>query len=573
MRNTISEQMRKQEHQLYYENHYDISEEAYFAKVAEPSKPAASSQKRLNFIDYRNEPFAQKILSYVNETHFAVSLTSGREFPLEGFSVELESEKTPPLEIGVSIVDAHHEQFTCELLQRHGDGFSTWIYQFLVKIDNLSLNMEGNVEKMDDYFLLVHATQPSNDDPNTTLKFTLPTTFSPNSPTSDQAYTILSYGDMNVNDASRATMLNLLTQYNNDVSSSQNPLKMIIHQGDIPYAWDSQQRKWDSWARQVAPLTKHVFYQAGPGNHEKSSFCQFESFEKRFTPWWGKQSGSNTNLWYSFDYLGIHWVSLSSEHPYNEDTPQYEWFVKDLSQVDRKKTPFIVFYAHRPMYSSNNNHGSDETLRKWIQPQLEKNNVDLALFGHVHAYERAFHNGTIYVESGTAGYDLNPQWDEPVPEWSQFRETSHGFLRLTVTPFKRIQVEYLRNNFKDTWQPMDASPIVADSFFIESRYRNKESVAQEDGGTPSANKATTIDADTDSITLLNAFLMLALLSAVILCCLFGYLMLRIFSRRARHPQEFQMLHQEFDFSSDEDTSVGDVADPRFSLDDSDEEAV
>jgi len=91
-------------------------------------------------------------------------------------------------------------------------------------------------------------------------------------------------------------------------------------------------------------------------------------------------------LYYSFDYGPIHFVAISSEREQHSFELQKQFLETDLSRVDREVTPFVIFYTHRPMYSSNQNHGSDINLRKVFEPVLLKNKVDLALFGHVHAY-------------------------------------------------------------------------------------------------------------------------------------------------------------------------------------------
>lgn len=112
----------------------------------------------------------------------------------------------------------------------------------------------------------------------------------------------------------------------------------------------------------------------------------FTSYKSRFTnSTRSLQSSATTfsNLYYSFDYGPIHFIAISSEHDFKLQTL---WMERDLSKVDRNKTPFVIFYTHRPMYSSNENHGSYEPLRTQVEFILRKYNIDLALYGHVHAY-------------------------------------------------------------------------------------------------------------------------------------------------------------------------------------------
>ncbi|KAH7528042.1 hypothetical protein FEM48_Zijuj05G0029800 [Ziziphus jujuba var. spinosa] len=68
---------------------------------------------------------------------------------------------------------------------------------------------------------------------------------------------------------------------------------------------------------------------------------------------------------------------------------QYEWMKKDMASVDRSKTPWLIFMGHRPMYTSSSGLTNvDQNFVDEVEPLLLDNKVDLALFGHVHNYER-----------------------------------------------------------------------------------------------------------------------------------------------------------------------------------------
>jgi hypothetical protein len=67
------------------------------------------------------------------------------------------------------------------------------------------------------------------------------------------------------------------------------------------------------------------------------------------------------------------------------------WLEKDLSSVDRVRTPWLIVGSHRPMYSSL--VGTDqiaEKLKEYIEPLLYKYHVDIHIFGHIHSYERIY---------------------------------------------------------------------------------------------------------------------------------------------------------------------------------------
>jgi hypothetical protein len=107
------------------------------------------------------------------------------------------------------------------------------------------------------------------------------------------------------------------------------------------------------------------------------------------------------------------------------------------------------------------------------------------LFGHVHAYERTcpmlkdgqcvnsehtyyYHNpeGTIHLVIGTAGYEANQHWEEK-PDWSVYRETTHGLLRVTVMDPTVLYAQFIRS---------DGS--IADQFMIDKKEPKKKKKKQ-----------------------------------------------------------------------------------------------
>ena len=71
-------------------------------------------------------------------------------------------------------------------------------------------------------------------------------------------------------------------------------------------------------------------------------------------------------------------------------SPQYRWLKKELKNVDREKTPWLIVIMHVPLYNSNEAHFMEgESMRSVFEKYFVKFKVDLVFAGHVHAYERS----------------------------------------------------------------------------------------------------------------------------------------------------------------------------------------
>lgn len=143
------------------------------------------------------------------------------------------------------------------------------------------------------------------------------------------------------------------------------------------------------------------------GNHETD--FNFVPYANRYNTSFFEDYSNGGDYFYSVDYAGAHLIALSSETEYTEKGPQWTWLAKDLSLVDRSKTPWVIAYWHRPVfpfywlkpilfdlifplsqwYNSNKDHHlSGEVMRKSMEDLLYDAHVDVVFAGHVHAYER-----------------------------------------------------------------------------------------------------------------------------------------------------------------------------------------
>ncbi|KAF3949507.1 hypothetical protein CMV_024627 [Castanea mollissima] len=296
-------------------------------------------------------------------------------------------------------------------------------------------------------------------------------------------------------DESIATMKWILR----DIEALGDKPAFISHIGDISYA-RGYSWLWDHFFTQIEPVASKVAYHVCIGNHEYNWPSQ---------PWrpdWsvgsygkdgggecgvpyslkfkmpgnsseatGTQAPATRNLYYSFDMGAVHFVYMSTETNFLKGSNQYNFLKHDLESVNRNNTPFVVVQGHRPMYTTSNENRDaplTERMLEHLEPLFVKNKVTLALWGHVHRYERfcPVNNFTcgsmglegedweafpVHIVIGMAGQDWQPIW-EPRPDHptdpifpqakrSLYRGGEFGYTRLVATK-EKLQLSYVGNH-------------------------------------------------------------------------------------------------------------------------------
>ncbi|VAH80764.1 unnamed protein product [Triticum turgidum subsp. durum] len=172
----------------------------------------------------------------------------------------------------------------------------------------------------------------------------------------------------------------------------------IFHIGDISYATGFLV-EWDFFLHLIRPLASQVSYMTAIGNHERdyagsgSVYVTPDSGGEcgvAYESYFPMPTAGKDKPWYAIEQGSIHFIVMSTEHSWSEKSEQYNWMEKDLSSVDRSRTPWVIFIGHRPMYSSNVGiiPSVDPDFVASVEPLLLNNKVDLVFFGHVHNYER-----------------------------------------------------------------------------------------------------------------------------------------------------------------------------------------
>jgi len=242
---------------------------------------------------------------------------------------------------------------------------------------------------------------------------------------------------------------------------------VVILPGDLSYA-NGNQPRWDSWARLTEPLFGNVPTSYTVGNHEYEAASEGQSptlaFERRYPhEFMAEKSGSSSNLWYSYDAGLAHVIMLCSYCDYKAGSPQYTWLLKDLEKLSRERTPWLVAAWHTPWYTSNKHHTKAEgaNMKAAFEDHLHQAGVDVALTGHVHAYERTFPvyndtvdecSGTVHITVGDGGNaecfadsSKSPGHPWVQYDWSANKQFTFGHGRLRLRNTTHAEWEFFAN--------------------------------------------------------------------------------------------------------------------------------
>ncbi|KAJ6104278.1 hypothetical protein N7523_010598 [Penicillium sp. IBT 18751x] len=315
---------------------------------------------------------------------------------------------------------------------------------------------------------------------------------------------------------------------NNTIQSLQSmksEWEFYWHPGDIAYAdyWLKEEAQgflpnftvsdgpalYESLLNQyfdeMTALTADRPYMVGPGNHDSNcdnggttdngvaynvSICpvgqtNFTGFRNHYRmP--SDVSGGVGNFWYSFDHGMTHFIQLNTETDIGDgfvgpDEPgssegmnsgpfgsypneQIDWLKKDLANVDREKTPWVIAAVHRPWYVSAKNSSSTvcTECKDVFEPLLVQYNVDLVIQAHTHFYERnqplndyvidpaGLNNPTSpwYITTAAPGhYDGLDNFVSPLKPYAVYAEdTAYGWSKITFHNCTHMTHEFVSSS-------------------------------------------------------------------------------------------------------------------------------
>lgn len=128
------------------------------------------------------------------------------------------------------------------------------------------------------------------------------------------------------------------------------------------------------------------------GNHENDS-------PQSFANWAVPGDGPYARTYNSFTVGSVHFIMIDDEQIAEagstpETQAQLAWIGQDLAaaNADRANHPFIVALSHRGIFSTSTHAADSDVLaaRAALAPLYDQYNVDVAMEGHDHEYERTY---------------------------------------------------------------------------------------------------------------------------------------------------------------------------------------
>lgn len=250
---------------------------------------------------------------------------------------------------------------------------------------------------------------------------------------------------------------------------SQRCYDVLLVAGGLSYA-NGQQSLWDSFGRMIEPYASKRPWMVTAGFHEIEGVCTlnkgpqpFKSYNARWLmPY--HESGSASNLYYSFDVAGAHIIMLGSYADFEASSAQFEWLKADLVNVCRVKTPWVFVVVNTPWYTSNVAYkGEGESMRKAMENLLYTYRVDAVFASRVNAYERFARVydsqpnacAPVYITLGDGGNKHAFEFESSAPSISLHRELSFGHGRLRIYDNKKAHWTWYRTSDDSDAAPAD----------------------------------------------------------------------------------------------------------------------
>lgn len=252
-------------------------------------------------------------------------------------------------------------------------------------------------------------------------------------------YNFIAAGDWYCNDETKKTINNILNAHP----------ELIITTGDHIKETPSAA----CWIQMSKPIKDKL--KIAIGNHD----AEFANLYKQIVDYHHLKSP-----FYAHDFKNIHFISMSTEHPFVDGSKQFNFIKSDLEKISKNTDiDWIIVHQHKPLYSTNQDKKEAEQLRDTYQQLFQQYNVDLVISSHNQYYERTYPlvynenfekmtdkavepkpiitdysqseynaniDGIIYLTVGTAGDKLNKVKEKP--SFYVIQKSEFGFLNVKI---------------------------------------------------------------------------------------------------------------------------------------------
>ena len=251
-------------------------------------------------------------------------------------------------------------------------------------------------------------------------------------------YNFIATGDWYCNEETKKTIKNILAVHP----------ELIITTGDQVKESPSAQ----CWMDMSKPI--HDKLKIAIGNHD----AEFANIYKQIVDYHQLKSP-----YYSHDLKNVHFISMSTEHPYEKGSRQYEFIKNDLEKTSNNpEIDWIVVHQHKPLYSTKQDKQEAEQLRDIYEQLFQKSDVDLVISSHNQYYERTYPilynedyekstnkkaqpqpiitdhsqseypptDGIVFLTVGTAGDELDPV--KEIHDFYVVQASKFGFLNIEI---------------------------------------------------------------------------------------------------------------------------------------------
>ncbi len=258
-------------------------------------------------------------------------------------------------------------------------------------------------------------------------------------------YNFIAVGDWDCNEETQRTIQNII---------AMDP-ELIITTGD--HVKNAQSA--NCWIEMSQPIKEKL--RIAVGNHD----VEFANIYKQIIDYHQLE-----NPYYSHDFENIHFISMSTEHPFEPGSRQYGFIQSDLEKTSNDpKIDWIIVHQHKPLYSTKQDKIEAEELRDIYHLLFQQYDVDIIISSHNQYYERTYPllynyesdkeplitdhsqseylptDGIVFLTVGTAGDELDPVIEHP--RFYVAQESEFGFLNIIIeNGGKTLVGEFLTND-------------------------------------------------------------------------------------------------------------------------------